>query len=43
MKYPREFLASLLHHNLGVSIDGVYIGRDLGWDVGICGLIWSHS
>ena len=43
MNYTWELLVSLLRHNLGVSIDGVHIGRALGWDVGICGVIWSHS
>ena len=27
MKYLRELLVSLLHHNFGVSIDGLHIGR----------------
>ena len=37
------FSVVLLHHNLGASIDGVYIGRALGWDDETCGIIWSHS
>ena len=32
-----------LLHSLGASIDGVHIWRALGWDVEICGVIWSHS
>ena len=43
MKYPRELRVVLLHHILGASIDGVHIGRALGWDVEICGVLWSHS
>ena len=43
VKYKRDLRAVLLHHNLGASIDGVHIGRALGWDVEICGLLWSHS
>ena len=33
----------MLLHSLGMSIDGVYIGRALGWDVEICGVLWSQS
>ena len=43
MKYPRELQVVLLLHNLGASIDGVHIGRALGWDVEICEVLWSHS
>ena len=43
MKYPRELRVVLLLHNLGASIDGVHIGHALGWDVEICGVLWSHS
>ena len=43
MKYPRELRVVLLIHNLGASIYGVHIGRALGWDVEICGVLWSHS
>ena len=43
VKYPRDLIVALLHHNLDVSIDGVHIWRALGWDVGICGVLWSHS
>ena len=43
MKYPRELQVVLLLHDLGASIDGVRIGHALGWDVEICGLLWSHS
>ena len=43
VKYPRELRVVLLLHSLGVSIDGVHIGRALGWYVGICGVLWSHS
>ena len=32
MKYPRELRVVLLLHILVASIDGVHIGRDLGWD-----------
>ena len=42
MNYPSELRVVFLH-NLGASIDEVHIGRDLGWDVEICGVIWSHS
>ena len=37
MKYPRELQLVFLPHNLGASIDGVYIGHALGRDVEICG------
>ena len=40
MNYPRELIVALLHYNLVASIDGVHIGRTLGWDVGICGVLW---
>ena len=43
MKYPRELRVVLLLRNLGASLDGVHIGRNLGWGVEICGVIWSHS
>ena len=43
MKYPRDLRVVLLLHNLGASIDGVHIGRALGWDVEICGMLWSHT
>ena len=43
MKYPSELKVVLLHHNLGTSIDGVHIGRALGWGVEICVVLWSHS
>ena len=32
MKYPRELRVVLLLRSLGASIDGVHIGRALGWD-----------
>ena len=43
MKHPRELRVVLLLHNLVASIDGVHIGRALGWDVEICGVLLSHS
>ena len=43
MKYPRDLRVVLLLHSLYASIDGVRIGRALGWDVEICGMLWSHS
>ena len=43
VKYPRELQVVLLLHSLDASIDGVHIGRALGWYVEICGVIWSHS
>ena len=43
VKYPRELLVSLLHHNFGASIDGVLLGHALGWNVRICVVIRSHS
>ena len=43
VKDPRELRVVLLLHNLAAFIDGVHIGRALGWDVEICGVIWSHS
>ena len=43
MKYPRELRVIFLLYNLGTSIDGVHIRRALGWDVEICGVLWSHS
>ena len=39
MNYPRELRVVLLLHSLGASIDGVHIGRALGWDVEICGVL----
>ena len=43
MKYPWGLLVILLYRNLGASIDGVNIGCDLGLDIEICGVLWSHS
>ena len=43
VKYPRGLKVVLLHHNFGVSIDGVHIGRALGWDIEFCVVLWSHS
>ena len=43
MKYQRELLVVLLRHNVVASIDGVHIECALDWDVGIFGLLWSHS
>ena len=43
MKYPKELQVVLFLHSLGASIVGVHIGRSLGWDVDICGVILSHS
>ena len=43
MNYTWGLLVVLLHHILGASIDGKNIGRDLGWDVETCGVLWSHS
>ena len=43
VKYQRGLFVAFLHHNFGASIDGVNIGRALGWDVGICLVLWSQS
>ena len=42
VKYPRVLRVVLFYYNLGTSIDRVHIGRALGWDVEICGVLWSH-
>ena len=38
-----ELQVVLLLYSLGATINGVNIGRALGWDIEICGVIWSHS
>ena len=43
VKYLRGLRVVLLLHSLGASIDGVHIGRSLGWNVEIYGVLWSHS
>ena len=43
VNYPRELRVVLLLHNSGTSIDGVHIGRTLGCDVEIFGVLWSNS
>ena len=42
VNYSRELLVDFLYHSLGASIDGVHIGRALGWDVGSYGVICLH-